>query len=252
MKIDSNTLAVAIVLFAVVLALIVWIASNGIQASLSELKETVLKNSGALAKLGSGGNQSLNASLPKGVSLIAGKTGCSQGGKPKVFFFTDPYCPACAASEPKISAFIEKFGAVTDVSYKIVVTHSGALIRDPNYGEDRVMLAHYYFACAQEQNKLNAFKKLFYENLNIGQNDYIPFTKTELDSFAREAGINTSQLASCVSGAKSKINADTQSALEYGRGTYSTPTTVVDCRFLGHAAYAEDALCYAFPETKGC
>jgi len=190
--------------------------------------------------------------IPDGVTLIANGTSCSGTGNPKVFFFTDPYCPACEATEPSIDRFVNNFSGVANISYRIVLTHSSSMIK--TYGEENVTIAHKYFLCVQDQglNKLQSFKTLFYDNLKDDGNDYIPFNQTQLDGFADQVGVNKNELQSCLTTAEPRISADIQDAMKYGGGTYGTPTMVLDCQYLTHSVNADIAFCHFYPNTQPC
>ncbi len=262
---DLKIIAAAVILAALVVCAFVWITGNGLSSQIGEVKSQVLKNSDALAQLkasggaggtgaGTGGaaNASPTPSLPTGVTPIPNAASCSGAGKPKVFFFTDPYCPACAASEQYVNDFVDKFSGAADIAFRAVVTHSGGLER--KYGEDNVTIAHKYFLCVQDQglDKIQAFKALFYANLKDDGTDYILFTTAQLADFAKQAGADASKITSCLPGAKARVDADIQEALTYGGGTYSTPTVVIDCSYTGHSGYAPNIFCYAFPNAAPC
>ncbi|MEM0475639.1 MAG: thioredoxin domain-containing protein [Candidatus Norongarragalinales archaeon] len=259
---DAKVICALVVIAALGVCAFVWIISNGLSAQITEVKNAVLKNSDAIAQLkasgsaagSSGGvNATPTSGLPKGISRIASGTSCAaSSGKPKVFFFTDPYCPACAATERYVNAFVDEFSNFTDIAYRTVVTHSGGMIR--KYGEDNVTLAHKYFVCVQEQGlgKIQKFKELFYSNLKDDGTDYIPFNATQLAYFAEQAGADSAKIASCLAGAKAKMEKDVQDALRFGGGTYSTPTMVLDCLYTGHSGYASNAVCFAYPNLAPC
>ncbi|MFH0974046.1 MAG: thioredoxin domain-containing protein [Candidatus Micrarchaeota archaeon] len=257
---DVKILAGVVILAALIICVFVWLSNNGLAAQIAEIKNLELRNAEAIARLGAGGTggtggtptASPESGLPTEVTRIANGVSCSGSGKPKVFFFTDPYCPACASSEQYVNAFVDEFAGAANITYEIVVTHSGSLIQD--YGEDNVTLAHKYFLCVQDQglDKIQAFKTEFYKNLKDDGSDYIPFTAAQLAGFAQKAGADASKIASCLAGAKARVDADVQDALRYGGGTYSTPTMVLDCTYTGHAGYAASAFCYAFPDTAPC
>lgn len=191
-------------------------------------------------------------SLPKGLSLIEGGSSCSAGGKPKVEFFHDVYCPACIASEPAVNDFVDKFKGVSSISYRLVLTHSEALIR--KYGADKVTLAHKYMLAAQDQgiDKVQAFKKAFAEQLKDDGQDYVPFTEEQLKALAKTAGMDQAKVDAYLPKAQAQMDKDREVALTYGGGTYSTPMMTVDCKYTGHSAYTKSAVCYAFPNTQGC
>jgi protein-disulfide isomerase len=257
---DSKILLGALVIVALVVCAFVWITGNGLGSQIGDVKTQVLKNADAIAQIKVGGGvtpstapgASPTPALPKGISMIEGGASCATGGKPQVLFFTDPYCPACAATEQYVNAFVDKFASVANVTYKTVITHSGGLIQ--KYGEDNITIAHEYFLCVQDQglDKIQKFKELFYAGLKNDGSDYIPFTEAQLVDLAREAGADGSKIASCLLGAKARVDADVQEALTYGGGTYSTPTMVLDCLYTGHAGYAQNAVCFAYPNLAPC
>jgi predicted DsbA family dithiol-disulfide isomerase len=265
---DSKILLGALVVVALVVCAFVWLTSNGLSGQISEVKTLSAKNAEALARIeagagsatgGTGGgaanpSASPEAGLPKGVSKIAGEASCAVGGKPKVFLFTDPYCPACASSEQYVNDFVNSFKTAVDITYRTVVTHSGGLIQ--KYGDANVTIAHEYFLCVQEQglDKIQAFKQEFYENLKVrdATQDYVPFTQAQLAGFAETAGADAAKITSCLAGAKARVDADVQDALRFGGGTYSTPTMVLDCLYTGHSGYAANAVCYAYPSLTQC
>ena len=126
-----------------------------------------------------------NFTLPKSAELT-GNASCSNGSKMHVLLFTDPYCPACVANDPKINSFYQKYQNQADIQYRLASTHSRSL--SPTYGIDTVYRAFDYFVCAQKQGKIQEFKKCFYGNLTLQNGDYIPETKEQLQGCSKSFG----------------------------------------------------------------
>ncbi len=181
-----------------------------------------------------------NFTLPKSAELT-GNASCSTGGKTQVLLFTDPYCPACVASDPQVNAFYQKYQGTADIQYRIVSTHSRSL--SPIYGIDTVYQAHDYFICAQEQGKILEFKKCFYGNLTLQNGDYIPENKTHLQGCAQSVGLNQATLDTCLPGARAKVDAAIVQAAAFGGGQFFTPMAVVDCQVRVNSALVQQTYC---------
>lgn len=184
--------------------------------------------------------------LPKQVELT-GNSSCPVNDKVPVLLFTDPYCPACAQTEPQVSAFYDQYKDRADIQYRIVATHSRSLAQA--YGKDEVYIAHDYFVCANEQAKLPAFKKCFYQNLTYQSGEYIPETKAQLQACANAVPLNQTQLDACLLVARAKIDAANVEAASFGGGSFFTPMAVVDCQYRVNSVLAEQTYCAV---SKAC
>lgn len=181
-----------------------------------------------------------NFTLPKSAQLT-GKPACSNESRMQVLLFTDPYCPACAVNQPKVSKFYQKYKEKAEVQYRLVSTHSRSLSRI--YGINETYQAHDYFVCAQEQDKIEEFIECFYKQLATKNGDYIPQNKTQLDLCAEKASLDRKKLEECLPEARAKVDADIMQAADFGGGTFFTPMAVIDCRYRVNSVLAEETLC---------
>ncbi|MBI5225917.1 hypothetical protein HY994_01610 [Candidatus Micrarchaeota archaeon] len=181
-----------------------------------------------------------NFSLPKS-AVLTGNASCSNGSKMQVLLFTDPYCPACIASDPQVNSFYQKYQNKADVRYRFVSTHSRTI--SPVYGIDTVYRAFDYFVCAQEQGKIQEFKKCFYGNLTLQNGDYIPETKEQLQGCAKAVELEQTSLDACLLGARTKVDAAIVQAASFGGGTFFTPMAVVDCQVRVNSALVQQTYC---------
>ncbi|MBI2446153.1 thioredoxin domain-containing protein [Candidatus Micrarchaeota archaeon] len=181
-----------------------------------------------------------NFSLPKQAELT-GQASCANGSVVPVLLFTDPYCPACVQTEPQVNAFYDEYAQKTDVQYRFVSTHSRSL--SPRYGIDVVYQAHDYMVCAQEQHKIQEFKKCFYQTLPFRDGDFIPLNVTQLDACAVESGVDKPRLDACLPGARAKVDASIAEAARFGGGSFFTPMAVVGCQYRVNSVLAEKTYC---------
>lgn len=181
-----------------------------------------------------------NFSLPAQAELT-GKASCSNGTTVPVLLFTDPYCPACAQTEPQVNAFYEKYSKRTQIEYRFARTHSRSL--SPVYGIDVVYKAHDYMVCAQEQGKIQEFKKCFYQTLPFRDGDFIPLNQTQLDACAEQSGLDKARLDACIPGARASVDAAIEEATAFGGGSFFTPMAVVGCQYRVNSVLAEQTYC---------
>ncbi len=254
-----SIIAVAIIVSSLIIGISIYAGADNIKSGLAGLGIATGKPATNTGTAGTGGTQAQvnnTQTQPSGPTLpdkwedISGGTSCSAAGKPKVYIFLDPYCPACVQTSQYTNAFYRKFSSAVDISFKIVPTHSGSLIQ--TYGADAVLLAHKYYACADKQGKLVNYEEEFNANLKIVNGDYQPYNATQLAAMATKAGLDTAQLNGCISSADTILGSDTSLASQFGNGGYYTPMSTIDCKYVGPAYTSEAALCKIFPNTAGC
>jgi len=197
---------------------------------------------------------------------------CEGIEKPRVYFFEDPYSYITVVSKGEsvpvdkfVGFFESKFKDWVDVFHKILPVKSQKMIEnheakqarylDNRYAKENVELAQKYFVCAGSQEKLAEFKSCFYDNVLInifddGTREFLPMNKSELDFCATQSALDSDNLSRCLITSGMVLSLEFQDAKRLTEMT--VPTAVIDCKYRGHSAFVADALCFYYPDTKGC
>jgi pyrimidine operon attenuation protein/uracil phosphoribosyltransferase len=72
----------------------------------------------------------------------------------------------------------------------------------------------------------------------------------EAELKACTASLDNTKLDSCIKTSGMLLALEMQDAIKLTEMT--VPTAVIDCKYRGHSAYVADALCYYYPNTRGC
>ncbi|MEW6329785.1 MAG: DsbA family protein, partial [Candidatus Micrarchaeota archaeon] len=160
----------------------------------------------------------------------------------------DPYCPWCLAYDPTMNSLKSRYADVLTFEYHILPTHSESLAL--KYGTENVSLAAKYYACAQNQSKLDEFKACAIAEYN--EHTEVPLDKTELDACANSSKLNTTELGACLAGADSILEFSKKLAETYLSPSLSTPAVVLNCQYRTSPRFAESAICYLAPSASAC
>ncbi|MDE1873927.1 MAG: hypothetical protein KGI04_02295 [Candidatus Micrarchaeota archaeon] len=178
-----------------------------------------------------------NSVVSAGVVSLFGRYECQSASPVNVYWFVDPYAAGGVSSLLNASEIDRIYGSNVNLTLKIIVGSDTERIGSQVGLFDALYLSKYAL-CASQQSNFSAFASGLnsaYSGAYLSQND--------LASIAAQAGLNSTQLTSCINASSSAIN--TQALLaQYYNITYN-PVAVVDCHYLALPQTARSALCYA-------
>ena len=180
-----------------------------------------------------------NSVVSTGVVSIGGRYACINQKPTSVYWFIDPYAVGAVRSLLNASSIKELYGNNVNLTLKIVIGADTQRIGS-QVGLFNALYLSKYVLCASQQSGFGAFASKL-NSLYTGA--YV--SNDTLASIANQAGLNYTQLNSCISTSASQLNAQALLAQYYN--ITSTPIAVVDCRYLAIPQTVREALCYANP-----
>lgn len=178
-----------------------------------------------------------NTVVAKGVVQIAGQPACSNSTPLQLYWFVDPYSPGGIASLGQMVQLQNKYQSNVSIGVKILFTQYSQNIA-ATYGLNSSLALSSYLFCASEQSSFPNFLNVLNRTYNGA---YLP--GTQLVGMASNAGLNVSQLNSCVASAGTIINRQAILAKYYN--VTSSPAIVTDCRYLSIPQTTNAAIIYA-------
>ncbi|MFH1286125.1 MAG: hypothetical protein ABIH99_06110 [Candidatus Micrarchaeota archaeon] len=186
---------------------------------------------------------------PGGIVPLQGKINCAPDGEGSVnvMEFIDPYCPFSISNIQLMNELRTKFGSSLEYEPHLTFTHSLALA--PAHGLSNITTAYNYIACAREQGKFDEYRVCFTNTYT--KHEEVPLTLDELNNCAVTAQLDNETLKTCLENdALDLVDFDNKLGQTYFIDR--TPLVVVNCQYKTRAPLAEYAICYEYPETKGC
>ncbi|MGC8628743.1 MAG: hypothetical protein ACP5T4_00840 [Candidatus Micrarchaeia archaeon] len=178
-----------------------------------------------------------DSAVYQGVISLAGKYPCLTQAPMQVYWFIDPYAPGAIRSLFNMTSLEAKFGNKVNFEIKIVNTGATNAIARQQGIANAELLGKYLF-CASNQTEFDTFVS----NLNsIYAGSFI--NRNELNMLAYESKLNLTQLSNCVNSSQSTI--DNQLLLAQFYNITTTPSVIVDCKYLALPETAQQAICYA-------
>ena len=178
-----------------------------------------------------------NQVVAPGVVQLAGKSSCLSQNPLNLYWFIDAYAPGSVQSLTTAAALESRYGSKVNVSVKILYGSSTEAIAR-QVGTAASQELGKYILCSSLQPRFSGFASSLnsvYDSSYVSQNT--------LQSLASSAGLNQSELSSCVSGVDSTINAQTLLAQYYN--ITSNPSIIVDCEYQTIPQQVNKAACYA-------
>ena len=173
----------------------------------------------------------------QGVVAIGGKTSCLVKSPMHIYWFMDPYAPGSVKSLENISSLETKYGNAVNISIESVFGSSYQHIAN-QVGDLNAQYLGKYMMCAANQKNFSRFA----DSLNsIYGGDYI--SQNTLQSISEPAGLNLTELDSCVNRSSGVTGAQALLATYYN--ITAVPTVVVNCNYLAIPQTASNAICYA-------
>ncbi|MGC8649002.1 MAG: DsbA family protein [Candidatus Micrarchaeia archaeon] len=182
---------------------------------------------------------SQNRVVSLGTISLYGKTECTQKTPIPIYLFVDPYAPGALQSMYDAYNTTLEYGNKVNMSYKFIFTgyalkyyKSAGITETQTVGES-------LFCASQQQNKFEAFLK----NYSILFNDY-PLSNTTLTQIAMGSGLNMSNYNLCMQNSTEVLR--NQALLSSFYGVETTPTFIVDCKYMTIPQTLNDTLDYVF------
>ncbi|MCL5239706.1 MAG: DsbA family protein [Candidatus Marsarchaeota archaeon] len=177
-----------------------------------------------------------NSVVSSGVVALAGKYACTNTSPTQVYWFIDPYDVGAVHSLLNASNIERMYGSNVNLTVKIVIGSATQRIGSQVGLVNALYLSKYAF-CASQQSNFGKFASALdaaYSGQYMSQNS--------LASIAEGAGLNSTQLDSCITSSSSVLN--TQALLAQYYNITFTPAVVVNCHYLALPQTAREALCY--------
>ncbi|MGC8586477.1 MAG: DsbA family protein [Candidatus Micrarchaeia archaeon] len=178
--------------------------------------------------------------VSSGVISMYGKTLCTTSKPIPVYLVVDPYAPSAMKALELASRVQKDYNATLNVSYDFVFSSYAQSFYN-QYGVEYTQNIAKYEFCAYKQGKIGSFVS----NLSSVFDGY-PLSNSTLSVIASDSGLNMSMLSSCISTAYTPLAYQAQLANFYN--VVSTPTFIVNCKYLAIPATLNNSIHYALSE----
>ncbi len=191
----------------------------------------------------------------------------SPEGKINVEIFSDPYDLAEIQLKPVIEEALRDFNELIDFHYNYIASYSANALY-PVYGIDDTVLAAEFIYCASEQGKYLEFdrhvrgiycnkgsidettdQELIYCEVGNTRLEK-PLTQDEIDNAVEWTNLDLNRLDECRQSVREKFEESEGNAKEFG--VISTPSALVDCRYLILTANLKNVICEIRPDEDAC
>ncbi len=175
--------------------------------------------------------------VSQGVVKLSGRSYCSVQNPLRVSWFIDPYAPGAIASLKNLTELQSAYPDKVNISVDILYGSSFQYIAN-SAGTLNAQALGKYILCSSGQQRFPAFVSALN---SVYDNGYL--SPNALQSISATAGINQTQLNSCIADSGSAINAQAILA-QYYNITF-TPAVIVNCEYQAIPQTAREAICYA-------
>jgi protein-disulfide isomerase len=182
---------------------------------------------------------SQNRVISLGTISLYGKTECTQKTPIPIYLFVDPYAPGALQSMYDAYNTTVKYGNKVNMSYKFIFTGYALKYYKSAGVNETQTVGESLFCASQQPNKFDAFLK----NYSILFNNY-PLSNVTLTQIASGSGLNMSKYDLCMQNSSEILR--NQALLSDFYGVETTPTFIVNCKYMTIPQTLNDTLGYVF------
>lgn len=179
-----------------------------------------------------------NYVVSEGVVRLAGVPSCLYAAPLQLYWFMDPYSPGAVQSLKNITSLEQRYGGKINITVDILYGAPSATVANQTNVADAQSLGRYLFCSSKQGSTFPQFVSLLN---SIYSNSYV--SSNELQGISSTAGLNQSELGSCIGSSNSAFGAQTLLASHYN--ITASPSIIVNCDTLAIPQTVNKAICYA-------